>query len=183
MFVVLSLALVASALLSACQQTQPETADQSGSDQAITDKMSSQIPDEDKVLMEITPTVKQDIQREAYDHSGLLDDITNGDATGVVLVTYQDEMYKLQANFENLPLLEDNFFYEGWVVRPKPFHFISTGELVSEDGEWANYYASATDLTDHTMYVLTIEPTDDGSQGEPDPAPAEHLLEGTLSRL
>lgn len=39
-----------------------------------------------------------------------------------------------------------------------------------------NTYSSGEDLTDHNFYVLTIEP-DDGN-----PAPADHIVEGTLKR-
>lgn len=175
--------LVSVTMLSACQQSVSQEAVSSKIDPEVIEKMNTQIPDEDEMNLEINPKLKLDIQKEAYDYTGILEDVTGGNAAGVVMVTYQDEMFKMQANFENLPKLEKNTFYEGWLVRKSPFHFISTGELVEENGEWVNYYASETNLLDHAMYVLTIEPTDDGPQGQADPAPAEHLLEGEILKL
>jgi hypothetical protein len=101
-----------------------------------------------------------------------LEDVTGGDAIGLATATY-GEAYTLIASFENLPELEEGYFYEGWVVRNDPLSVVSTGELNGSE----NVYADADDLTDHTQYVLTIEP-DDG-----DPAPADHVLQGTFNQL
>ncbi len=168
-------------VFAACQkqQLEPELRE----NQTAMERMDTQIPDEDKLLVEITPNLKMDLQKEAYDYSGILKDVTGGKSTGVVMATYQDEMFKLQANFENLPQLVKNTFYEGWLVRTEPFHYISIGPLVQEKEGWANYYASGTNLTDHTVYVVTTEPTNDDPLGEIDPAPAQHLLEGEISKL
>lgn len=110
-----------------------------------------------------------------YEYSGELTDVSGGDASGTAQSVYADDSYALYVSMENLPELDDGYFYEGWVVRPEPFQFISTGEVIEQDdGTWVNTYESATDNTDHINYVLTLEP-DDG-----DPAPAEHILEGTM---
>ena len=71
-----------------------------------------------------------------------------------------------------MPEPEPGFFYEGWVVRAEPFNFISTGVASLDE----NVFEADQDLTDHDLYVLTIEP-DDG-----DPAPAAHILEGTMRK-
>lgn len=104
---------------------------------------------------------------------------TNGNATGEVSVTLMGEQYKyfLAGSFKNLPVLSPDFFYEGWVVRTgnNP-EAISTGKVFAVDNNttYINEFGTDVDLTDHDLYVLTLEP-DDG-----DPAPAAHILEGTL---
>lgn len=109
-----------------------------------------------------------------YQYSGVLEDVSGGTATGMAFARYDDTGYEAYATFENLPELDEGFFYEGWVVRKSPMNVISSGALIMENGEYVNRFNSDEDLTDHTFYVLTLEP-DDG-----DPAPAEHILEGTL---
>ncbi len=102
---------------------------------------------------------------------GSLKDVTGGSSSGKVVAGFENGEYRLSANFENLPEISDEFFYEGWVVRQEaPTSVISTGKVIDN----TNIFTSNKDFTDHTFYVLTLEP-DDG-----DPAPAEHILEGTL---
>lgn len=100
---------------------------------------------------------------------------TNPDSTGEARAGYDGEDYRLETTFENMPLAGEDAFYEGWIVTPDGSSVISTGELVREaEGMYSNAYSDTTDLTDHTLYVLTLEPRDG------DPAPAEHVLEGTM---
>jgi len=102
---------------------------------------------------------------------------TQGEASGEAQMLF-NENYHLNVDFRDLPDLTDEFFYEGWAVRKGDnLSVISTGELEKEDeGVYTNVYMNSEDLSDHLFYVLTIEP-DDG-----DPAPAEHVLEGTFSK-
>jgi hypothetical protein len=60
------------------------------------------------------------------------------------------------------------------VVQKEPFKFISTGKIEQTQGMQVNTFSSSTDYSNYDLYVLTLEP-DDG-----DPAPADHILEGTL---
>jgi len=102
-----------------------------------------------------------------------LTDTTGGNAVGTVIssLTLSDGTYTLIASFGELPPLEDGYFYEGWLVRTEgELSVISTGALESN----MNFYSTSIDLTDHTQYILTLEP-DDG-----DPAPADHVLEGSF---
>ena len=89
-------------------------------------------------------------------------------------VSYQNYTYTLYAEFEDLPILDDDYFYEGWVVRNSPLSVISTGPTEINDGVHSNNFTSEEDLRDHSFYVLTLEPNDG------DPAPAEHILEGNV---
>lgn len=138
----------------------------------------------DEKVMEMTDEAMMAMKELVYDYEGELLDVTDaqpvrqtsfdGNSSGVAKATFGDGAYSMMATFENLPEPQGGDFYEGWIVRKTPFHFISTGELDFENGEFSNTYMSEADLTDHDFYVLTIEP-DDG-----DPAPAEHVVEGTM---
>ena len=110
-----------------------------------------------------------------YDYFGELVDVTGGQAAGVAQAGFIAGEYNLLAEFDQLPELQGTDFYEGWVVRQQPFDFISTGKLIKQGENDVNIYSDLRDLTDYNFYVLTLEP-DDG-----DPAPAEHILEGTMS--
>lgn len=131
---------------------------------------------EDAGMMKMDSDKMMMMKDKDYHYSGDLADVSGGTATGTAMADYSaDEGYMLYATFDGLPALEEGFFYEGWVVRRgDDFSVISSSALEMVDGVYTNSYASETDLTDHTFYVLTLEP-DDG-----DPAPAEHILEGVM---
>ncbi|MDP3971085.1 MAG: anti-sigma factor [bacterium] len=112
-----------------------------------------------------------------YQYKAELEDITRGDSSGVVQARLEDGVYQLYATFEDLPVPADGFFYEGWIVRNNPLDVISTGGLLDDAGVEENVFQLEQDLTDHDFYILTIE-SDDG-----DPAPADHVLEGTMLAL
>jgi len=123
-----------------------------------------------------------------YDYSASLKDVTDGkiirgtntggNSSGTAQADFNSvEGYKLKAVFENLPDPQGNEFYEGWIVRQgSDMDVLSSGVAEKENGQYVNTFSSDTDLTDHDFYVLTLEP-DDG-----DPAPADHILEGTLTK-
>lgn len=108
-------------------------------------------------------------------NSGALADVTGGGAYGIARSTVENGQYKLFMTGGGLPEPSEDYFYEGWVVRRgENMSVISTGALEYVDGEYVNAFMSSTDFLDHTFYVLTLEPNDG------DPAPAEHILEGTM---
>lgn len=76
----------------------------------------------------------------------------------------------------SLPAIDrEKQFYEGWLLRPVPFDFFSTGEMVTNDlGEFVLVWAGepGKDYQAYTKVVITIENKD----GNPDPA--QHILEG-----
>lgn len=117
------------------------------------------------------------VEEMVYEYSGDLEDVIGGNASGIAQAIFEDGVYNLRADFTNLPEPEGTDFYEGWIVRTgENMDVISTGKAVKVDGVYSNTFTYPTDITDHLFYVLTIEP-DDG-----DPAPADHVLEGTLSK-
>ncbi len=104
-----------------------------------------------------------------------LADVTGGGSYGIARSAYINNHYTIVADMGNVPVPADGYFYEGWIVRRgSDMSVISTGAAVKVNDKLINVYSSATNLSDHDFYVLTLEP-DDG-----DPAPAEHILEGTL---
>ncbi len=115
---------------------------------------------------------------EAPEYTALLEDVTGGEASGEALAKFDTETnkYTLHVTFKNLPALENEDFYEGWIVRKNPTSVLSTGETEIKDGTHINVFTADEDLTDHDFYVLTLEPNDG------DPAPDKHILEGTLTK-
>ncbi|MBI1961128.1 MAG: hypothetical protein HYS45_00315 [Parcubacteria group bacterium] len=110
-----------------------------------------------------------------FTHSGTLSDVSGGTAGGSVGMDVITGVYHLYAAFNDLPPLGEGFSYQGSLVRTNPLSVISTGKAVMHNNQYVNAYLSRTDLLDHDRYVLTVEP-DDGN-----PAPASHILEGTIS--
>lgn len=127
-------------------------------------------PSEDTT--EITDTAPPSIE---YEYFASLTDVSGGNGEGIAQSVFSDGTYTLEVLFQELPEPEGSDFYEGWVVRKSPLSVISTGKAEIQDLNYVNNFTSTEDLTDHTQYVLTLEP-DDG-----DPAPAEHILEGNFS--
>jgi hypothetical protein len=95
----------------------------------------------------------------------------DGMASGMFRIGFVGEMFGVEAEFYGLPDIVGTDFYEGWLVRPEPFDFVSTGVVTKEGDNYVNRYLTEVDLSTYTKYVLTIEP-DDG-----DPRPAEHVVE------
>lgn len=126
----------------------------------------------------------QEETKESFDINGALSDVTNGASiqgvqftgisSGEAMARF-DGRYKLVAAFKNLPSPVGGSFYEGWVVRKGAANsVISTGRVTEKNGYLVNEFSADQNLNDHTFYVLTLEPNDG------DPAPADHILEGTM---
>ena len=108
--------------------------------------------------------------------SAALADVTGGGSYGLAHSTFKDGVHTLISDMGSLPKLDNNYFYEGWIVRRgSDLSVISTGKAELIDDKLVNVYKSSTNLTDHDFYVLTLEPDDDN------PAPAEHILEGAFN--
>ena len=87
------------------------------------------------------------------------------------------QRYVLYGTFMHMPTPRGGYYYEGWLVRKKPFDLISTGRIVLIDNDYSNVYASTQDLTDHTFFLVTVE-HDDGIA-----IPETVLLEGEFKKL
>jgi hypothetical protein len=143
-----------------------------------TEKMTeNKVQEIDEKVMVVDNSIMKKMDEMTFDYSGELVDVSGGSATGTAMATFENGQYSLKATFKNLPDPQGSDFYEGWIVRRgSSFSVLSTGVAKIVDGAYINTYSSSKDLTDHDFYVLTIEP-DDG-----DPAPAGHVLEGTMDK-
>lgn len=135
---------------------------------------SSMVEKDNSTMMEENGSMMETIDYTNFQYMTILDDVSDGSSSGTAYANYNDDGYVVYATFDSLPELVEGFFYEGWVVRKSPNDVISTGVAEMVNGVYTNTFTSSSDLTDHDFYVLTLEP-DDG-----DPAPAKHILEGTL---
>lgn len=108
-----------------------------------------------------------------------LKDVTGTGSSGRAETSYQLGNFRHTLIAKNLPPLEEDYFYEGWLVRVEPLEVLSTGKLTSakKESEFTLNFESTTDLSRHIRVVVTLEPDDD------DPAPAIHVLEGILENL
>lgn len=67
--------------------------------------------------------------------------------------------------------------YEGWLVRPEPLDFFSTGLLEeNETGKWELEYIAESDFPAHTRVVITEET-------EVDEIPETHIVEGDFNQV
>jgi len=151
---------------------------------------SAEEPATEGEISEVVDTRPADnVQEIIYRTAGELTDVTNGETvrgietlantSGFARAGSAGETFIVDAEFKSLPDPSGNDFYEGWVIRRGDnISIVSTGRLEKEEGlSYTNVFTTSTDLLDHNFYVLTLEPDDN------DPAPADHILEGTLRTL
>ena len=67
-------------------------------------------------------------------------------------------------------------FYEGWLVRPEPFEFVSTGRLEATDDGYGLTFVMERDFREHVNVVITEETEANGLDGIPE----AHVLEGSF---
>lgn len=166
-----------SLLVAGCTQQAPAEPETTETSQMMDESAMQEVPVTTMTSMPAEPAFEYSLQAELADVTNgetLFGNVnTAGEATGTVEAGFNGERYQLNGTFNNLPDPEDGAFYEGWLVMNEPMNVISTGALEQElPGVYTNVFSVEDDLTNHTRYVLTIEP-DDG-----DPAPAEHVLDG-----
>ena len=126
----------------------------------------------------------ESMRAASFAYRAQLSDVTGGSLirglsaqapSGAVQANYSDGEYQLFALFQNLAVPIGDDYYQGWLVRPEPFGFVSLGNLTYVDGVFVQAYRSKQDLTPYTGYVVTLEAND------ANPAPADHILQGTLT--
>lgn len=139
---------------------------------------TSETPEpETNTVMEKTENAKtKNIKTMGGAMLGVVEDVSGGNGFGDVAAIYLDGQYMLEGVFQNIPDPKRDDFYEGWIVRRgENMSVISTGKVNKQaDGTWLDTFSTSQNLSDHDFYVLTLEPNDG------DPAPAKHILEGTL---
>jgi len=142
------------------------------------DEMMKENVMEDSFAADVDNEAMLIMKEMSFAYSGDLMDVSGGAASGIAKADFSEGVYRLLATFSDLPDPTGTDFYEGWVVRRgENMSVISTGRVPNIEGIYTNSYMSASDLTGHDFYVLTLEP-DDG-----DPAPAAHIVEGMMEAL
>lgn len=87
---------------------------------------------------------------------------------------YKDGQFTLKVISE-LPLLENDYLYECWLLRDNPIEYINVGQLTQEtDEKYHLNFIVNKDYTDYNKVVITLEPNDEN------PAPSSHILEGVF---
>jgi hypothetical protein len=119
------------------------------------------------------PTLPPGLDLESSEAT--LKDVTGGGASGRATRGTGEGHYYHSVK-TSLPTIDrEQFFYEGWLVRPVPFDYFSTGEMVTNNlGEFVLEWNGlpGKDYQAYTRVVITLEAKD----GNPDPA--KHILEG-----
>jgi len=162
--------------------------DETAVPETIEERMMKEEPSEDDGMREFDAKIILEMTEKTFTHHGQLFDVTGseiihsietrGAASGEARASFEEGSYALVASFKDLPEPNRRYFYEGWIVRRGgDLDVISTGKATLEESGFVNIYRSSEDLTDHDLYVLTLEPRDG------DPAPDRHILEGTLERI
>lgn len=173
--------LVLSGCLGGTQETSID--DMSVEDQEVVSEESSGDSTEElnndasSSAMQVDELIDETENLFAQDAAAALSDVTGGKAMGEAWSILAEDGTHHRLIAQDLPPLTNGDFYEGWIVSsPQAIGgVVSTGVLEQqEDGMWLLDFTSKSDLLDHRTVVLTLEPNDG------DPAPAKHVLEGTL---
>lgn len=103
----------------------------------------------------------------------LLKDVNNGEASGEAWIILKDNVTYHRIFARNMVELQNDDFYEGWLVQKSTGEFFSTGKMTFNEKyqNWLLEYQAEGDKTNYTKVVITLEPNDGDS------APAKHILE------
>jgi hypothetical protein len=105
-----------------------------------------------------------------------LSDVTGGESSGIATRKFDNGRFT-HTVLADLPDPTSGAFYEGWLVRGAEgddnFGFISTGRMRIAKGGYLLEFESATDYSEYSGVVITIEKVADTT-------PEEHILEGSF---
>ena len=101
-----------------------------------------------------------------------LSDVSGGDSTGVAFIERGNAVLN-HGVAADLPELEGNNFYEGWLVKQQPeLEFFSTGDMILQtDGAYTIDFTSKFPYEDYNFVAVTLETIKDAT-------PEKHILEG-----
>ncbi len=122
------------------------------------------------------PQEAKEIEVDIFTNSPtiILEDVSGGNASGEAWISVKDGETFHKVIAKNLPELQNDDFYEGWLVkRPAALGFFSTGNMYFDEIQvaWILNYETEGDKSNYPKVVITLEP-DDGN-----PAPAKHIIE------
>ncbi|PIR47657.1 hypothetical protein COV06_02475 [Candidatus Uhrbacteria bacterium CG10_big_fil_rev_8_21_14_0_10_50_16] len=156
-----------------------------GSDTTVSDILSGHvlsIPVDDAIVLDETVINEANIAQDTTDISVAANAVEiNLAAIGSFHGTAAASSQFADGAFQHvivatLPDLPVGYYYEGWLIRSKPFNFVSTGKFIqhADDLKWYLLFESPEDRLDYKKVVITLEP-DDGNI-----APADHVMEGVF---
>jgi len=107
------------------------------------------------------------MEKMDYDLNGVLTKLNKSKPEGSASATFQDDIYFLLVNIDNLSKPEDGSYYEGWLLNPDSQDIISTGKVKrNSQGQYQDAMQTKDDLTPYTLYLLTQETDDQITPGE-----------------
>ena len=170
-------------------KTQPYITNFKHADKVIVANLPTAKPKVDKLSVKVDQVVFEKVYTTSFQNFTDLSDvtigkdmdghITDGKTSSTIKTQYDPvlKQFKLYGTFTHMPKLREGFYYEGWVVRKEPFSMYSVGKVMVIDEEMTSVYVTETDLTDHTMFILTLEHNDGN------PNPEVQILEGEFKKL
>ena len=91
--------------------------------------------------------------------------------SGIAYRSFEDGEF-LHAVAASMPLPAEGSVYEGWLVKPSPLEFFSTGVMQQDEhGDWVLEYRADVDYPEYGKVVITEETLVDET-------PEAHVLEG-----
>lgn len=133
---------------------------------------------------EVTSAIQDELSVMVYANNAQLLDVTEGkvvrgivtnNTSGFARSHFADGKFSLFAQFGNLPEPQSGDHYEAWIGNGRG-DLVNLGTVEKVGNVYTTLYRSTSDLTDHDMFMVTIEATDgDSSAGE-------KILEGEFSR-
>lgn len=143
---------------------------------AISERVNSRTEEPEGLSEKDSETSSEaDVEDIEYEVADLVD-VSGHEASGSARRRINEEsMFEHGVIVKNLQNPGAARFYEGWLVRSDPVHFISTGIMdLTPDGSYELKYESDNlSLTDYPGVVITLEEVDDGK-------PEVHILEGSF---
>ncbi len=106
----------------------------------------------------------------------VLKDVTGGSATGLATRKYDEGLFT-HTVIADLPNLQDQAFYQGWLIRGQEgeadYDLVSTGKLKVAKGGFILEFQSNKDYLEYQRVLITKEKVFDN-------VPEERLLEGSF---
>jgi hypothetical protein len=86
------------------------------------------------------------------------------DGSGIAIRKFEEGKFT-HSVLVDLPDPQQGYFYEGWLAKGEEgeenYAIVSTGKLRLAKGGWMLDYTSATDLSDHSKVIVSLEKTFD----------------------
>ena len=106
-------------------------------------------------------------------------DVFSSGAGGNVKASYLESGYLMVASFNDLPDPAAGYFYESWLIREGDDQdTINAGRAEKVNGSYVGAYTSENDITDHDLFILTLEKNDEAKEPSKD-----RIFEGRLENV